>query len=1025
MSQIKWDSLLAGTGGRSGSGRSSGGGVSTPTSPTPPTTTTLPGGFSVRTPGLSPTQKLNQRYNTIYVPQLRQAGTFNENFAKQMYAFDKQRLSQGKGALSTLAWLNAYHSLRKGHSLVQQKNVSGGSSGGGFSVGGFFSDLYHGAVSDIATVAGGINPLRAIPAIDKEVFDTLHTPEALASGEVKVHNLSDVLGLPGIRDIPGAFTAKNIVSGDWHNINNHPIMTILDILPYTHAISHALALTQLGKVAEASAETVNYLDAVKKLQLAKNAVENAAVAGHAKKTKGFIWTVGPNGDAIRMSKPEFDLQMAQDAVKHTKAAWDEMNKHPETAIKPGSAEEAMYEGKLFKAAARKIPVTPTGRTASAITHDILLKRGLSGEFAEIARFQAMKLNGEALSTVEGKTRWADYKEKEAILKDITDHFQTIVPKKHGRYQLTPMQDKIIKNAQNSLIEARGKLVTAVNKEMTVQSSIAFGKPISDVLPNGYYLRHDPGKAGNHGKIIGPNGKPVTGGARNRLLKELEKNGYKTGRDIARAMGMTEGAVRKLEKELGNIKLLNIAVPQWVYHAYWQMNHEPTALVKDLTKVSDVYRYSVIMRPQHIIHVQVFNAIMTMLGDPGAFLEWRGAADMTREQKWPEGMGTQVAFTSPESHADNFVAIGTGKKLHDILRGSLAGRLGGGYMHATRHIEETTNNFYRSMHYISGYGKGISDYQLSRLAPQYERWGATITDPRHLAGLESVRKFSLSWDSMTPVERSAFRIVFPFYPYTRKLAEFALQFPHDHPLRAALIAQIGKLEMQDWGTGIPSKFMDFFPIGAMDKNGNQLMLDGKSFNPFRGLNGYNPMTTAGFLSSLNPGFQLVAIMAGGDILSATPQINPTLQVDPKTGAFVTASSPGNVLTQLVETYLPPAQAIDAYFGLSQQYKGLKQNGGSAAQWKAVVAAMGLTFGYPQNINIMQEKIKFAEKQFTVATNQEKEAMRTGKVPSANPSTVYPVRGQFKTGKELQQLLDAAKKVRKQEGTNDPLSSYIGN
>src|SRR6516165_11155261 len=168
MSQIKWDSLLAGTGGRSGSGRSSGGGVSTPTSPTPPTTTTLPGGFSVRTPGLSPTQKLNQRYNTIYVPQLRQAGTYNENFAKQMYAADKQRLSQGKGALSTLAWLNAYHALRTGHALIQQKNVSGGSSGGGFSVGGFFSDLYHGAVNDIATVADGINPLRAIPAIDKE-----------------------------------------------------------------------------------------------------------------------------------------------------------------------------------------------------------------------------------------------------------------------------------------------------------------------------------------------------------------------------------------------------------------------------------------------------------------------------------------------------------------------------------------------------------------------------------------------------------------------------------------------------------------------------------------------------------------------------------------------------------------------------------------------------------------------------------------------------------------------------------------
>lgn len=85
-------------------------------------------------------------------------------------------------------------------------------------------------LGNIAKDAGDI--VRGIP----KMFDPrtwiheaqgLHkTGEALAEG-----NIPKLLRSPGVRLIPGAYTARNAIKGDWREALSHPLMTGLDVLP--------------------------------------------------------------------------------------------------------------------------------------------------------------------------------------------------------------------------------------------------------------------------------------------------------------------------------------------------------------------------------------------------------------------------------------------------------------------------------------------------------------------------------------------------------------------------------------------------------------------------------------------------------------------------------------------------------------------------------------------------------------------------------------------------------------------------
>src|SRR5262249_27896573 len=146
-----------------------------------------------------------------------------------------------------------------------------------------------------------------------------------------------------------------------------------------------------------------------------------------------------------------------------------------------------------------------------------------------------------------------------------------------------------------------------------------------------------------------------------------------------------------------------------------------------------------------------------------------------------------------------------------------------------------NDAYRVMAYLYGTDKAETA-GMSREAAEN-------------AGLELSRKVVMDWTSMTPIEQSIMRSVFPFYGLMRHVVGYGLRYPIDHPFRAEMLTQLGRIEMQDAGDSLPTKFLSSLFLGGMTRTGGQNALDLHQINPMTDL--MHIMTLGGMVGSMNP------------------------------------------------------------------------------------------------------------------------------------------------------------------------------
>lgn len=267
-----------------------------------------------------------------------------------------------------------------------------------------------------------------------------------------------------------------------------------------------------------------------------------------------------------------------------------------------------------------------------------------------------------------------------------------------------------------------------------------------------------------------------------------------------------------------------------------------------------------------------------------------------------------------------------------------------------------DDMYRSMAYLYGFDKALTK-GMTREAAQ-------------TAGIELLKKTMITWDNATPIERSIIRNIMPFYGFTSHMMRYVMGYPGDHPVRASVLAQVARTELEDQGSGLPSAFLNAFFFGSPDAKGNQSAINLSAVNPFATI--ANNFQLAGFVSGLNPGLSTILQSLGVDTSRGAPELYPQLAYDPDTGKLTAETS--NPILGLIQNTLPQSRLLSELMGSSSEFKALLRTNPEGAK-RLIQSQLGLPVIY-RSYNTPQE---IAKSEVTRMTDQQtvlNTALRTG-------------------------------------------------
>lgn len=391
----------------------------------------------------------------------------------------------------------------------------------------------------------------------------------------------------------------------------------------------------------------------------------------------------------------------------------------------------------------------------------------------------------------------------------------------------------------------------------------------------------------------------------------------------------------------------------------------------------IFRTSVLTGPRHVAHVVFGGSMFIAMRDPGALRFYpqgiKIARQMMKDGTIPEDMPWLARALSGQGISmEDIWRIAEGKKKANIVA-----KAGGDIVGAFKHVEDLAINAQRISVLLHGRARGASVEQA------FELMNKTLVD----------------LDGMAPVERVILKNVFPFYAFTKHVLKYLLTYPNDHPMAAAVLSQLAEQELADIKTGLPDKFLQLFYIGKPDKIGNQTIIEGRAFNPFRST--ANSMTLAGYISALNPAITSLMKASGMNILGATPELYPDLTFDDESGTLVAKRPP--LIPSVLSSYIPAFGAVDHFVGITDDIRDMKERSPASAK-KALWSSLNLPFGWAEeNVPGLLSRAELAR--FRDAQSRGSEATKTGHWGGANEYNLVPFQGQLVPPSLIQQYIES--------------------
>jgi len=237
----------------------------------------------------------------------------------------------------------------------------------------------------------------------------------------------------------------------------------------------------------------------------------------------------------------------------------------------------------------------------------------------------------------------------------------------------------------------------------------------------------------------------------------------------------------------------------------------------------------------------------------------------------------------------------------------------------------------------------------------QRTGGKQARLAEVEAINLVRNTMQNWDQLLPIERQIMRTVFPFYSFARFSVGFVARYPASHPLRAAVMAQFARNELEDMGSALPDQFAGLFQLNAMDDDGNAMFLRTMGLNPFE--DAVDWFTLDGLVGNVNPLISATLQSLGVNPAQGGPMLYPTLKYDPETGGL-TADTPGfakGVVTSLV----PQTRLVDDLILGNREFGEL-----SLRNPRAAGSRLLSEFGLP----VLVEQRNIPEEIFRAETNR---------------------------------------------------------
>jgi hypothetical protein len=344
--------------------------------------------------------------------------------------------------------------------------------------------------------------------------------------------------------------------------------------------------------------------------------------------------------------------------------------------------------------------------------------------------------------------------------------------------------------------------------------------------------------------------------------------------------------------------------------------------------------------------------------------------------------------------------------HSFMAGSTLGRIVTEIPQAVSRVTNLVSGVQRAMVFLTEHDRMVSagvDEQTARMA-----------------GMTAIRDVFNTADSMTPVEQTIVRQIFPFYGFQKHLYNYLATMPADHPFVTETMSKIGQQETQLNSSGLPQTVQEMLWLGNPDQNGNVKTVNVAGFNPFR--NFANDLTLAGFTANLNPALKILMQGVGVKTSTGTPELYPGLTYNPQTGSLE-AKRPGISLTNIAEAAIPQLGTLDTMLGFNNRLKALKTQDPSAYR-----AMLYQTLGIPipQTVNLPQQTAKAEQSLYRLSSTAGSSFIKTGDYSAIAGYNLIPYQSRWWTPEQLQQYRQAqASRISaaKQEPTGTSLKALM--
>lgn len=406
-----------------------------------------------------------------------------------------------------------------------------------------------------------------------------------------------------------------------------------------------------------------------------------------------------------------------------------------------------------------------------------------------------------------------------------------------------------------------------------------------------------------------------------------------------------------------------------------LDHNVFRLDSVYDKATRGFRFSILaLSPRYTAHIVFGGAFLLALrSDPRIVGKFGEAYRMVKEGRM-----------DPELRQRASTAIGTEElapEVRSLHAGLNAANEAGARDGVKMLVDEIVHNSASPIHWVAALGE--LNYRFTNFVSNMYR-AAAYLDASDRAGkstitLEDGTKVQMSAErarteginhafkvmgnlkAMTPLERTWFMRIMPFYGWTRHILDYVLTYPVDHPYRAGFLATQAEMDSDGVGKALDKRILFMYFFGSPDAQGNVKGVDLRFLDPLRDVANY--ASWSGWISALNPVFEAPLAMLDPNLVFGSTSLYPSVTYDQFYGIETTATQ-GNALLTGAKQFVSQIGALDAALNLGGQYRNLATRNPNQF-YKTIAESLNIPFAQVQDVNMKQLAAKGELARYKVA------------------------------------------------------------